>query len=440
MYPLDVDKGLPMKSLESIVSAICTLGFSAETNLFFAKNKNFILESWSNSAATSDILERIGFSVEDFTSQIAEPVYTYLCHILKQKSISPECPAMRSLVERFYTIGLSVEEVYINCTTFKNMIIRTYDERGNDAIREEKHKVIMLLDYNLYGILAIYTQILDDMKKELGIRNTIIQENVLFSRTDLHGVILETTDAFCELCGYTKEELIGNTHSLLKHPSVDEEIYKDMWKTILQGKKWKGKLPNLRKDGSTFIISLTIIPTFDEEGKVVEFMAFRNDITSDQLAQHDQLTQLYNRRAFDKQFTLLFTKSSIADEPLCVIMADIDHFKNINDRYGHLRGDEVLKAVAKILIDNTRLKDICARWGGEEFVLVLPSTSLHQAIEIAERIRINIESLQHPDNMHITSSFGIGQKQSGEKMNAFLERVDRNLYRAKQEGRNRLIY
>lgn len=429
-----------MKSLASIVSAICELGFSEETNLFFAKNKRFVLESWCNSAATSDILERIGFSVEEFTSQIAEPVYTYLCHMLKQKSISPECPAMRSLVERFYTIGLSVEEVYINCTSFKNTIIRAYDERGNDAIREEKHKVIMLLDYNLYGILAIYTQILDDLKKELEVRNTIIQENVLYSRTDLQGVILETTDAFCDLCGYSKEELIGNTHSLLKHPSVDEEIYRDMWKTILSGQKWKGKLPNIRKDGSTFIISLTIIPTFDDEGSTNGFMAFRNDITSDQLALHDPLTQLYNRRAFDEQFTLLFAESCITHNPLCVIMADIDHFKQINDRFGHLRGDDVLKAVAAILIENTRIKDICARWGGEEFVLVLPSTSLSQAIDIAERIRSTIENLIQFDDIGVTCSFGIGEKESGEKIHGFLERVDQKLYIAKQEGRNRLIY
>jgi diguanylate cyclase (GGDEF)-like protein/PAS domain S-box-containing protein len=433
-------KGLKMNSLRSIVSAICELGFLAETNLFFAKNKKFVLESWCNSAATSDILERVGFSVTEFTEQIAEPVYTYFCHVLKQKNISPECPAMRSLVERFYAIGLSVEEVYINCTTFKNMIIRAYDERGNDEIREEKYKVIMLLDYNLYGVLAIYTQILDDLQKELELRNTIIQENVLYSRTDINGVILETTDAFCELCGYTKNELIGNTHSLLRHPSVDEEIYKEMWATILAGEKWKGKLPNINKDGSTFIVAMSIIPMFSPQGEPNGFMAFRNDITSDQLAQHDPLTQLYNRRAFDEQFTLLFAESCITGDSLCVIMADIDHFKTINDRFGHLSGDEVLKAVAGILNESIRSKDFCARWGGEEFVLILPSTSLSQAIEIADRIRTTIEKVVYFDDLQITCSFGIAEKQLNEKMNTLLERVDQKLYLAKQEGRNRLIY
>lgn len=169
-------------------------------------------------------------------------------------------------------------------------------------------------------------------------------------------------------------------------------------------------------------------------------MAFRNDITSDQLALHDPLTQLYNRRAFDEQFTLLFAESCITHNPSCVIMADIDHFKQINDRFGHLRGDDVLKAVAAILIENTRIKDICARWGGEEFVLVLPSTSLSQAIDIAERIRSTIEKLIQFDDISVTCSFGIGEKESGEKIHGFLERVDQKLYMAKQEGRNRLIY
>lgn len=428
-----------MKDFENLISAIYELGFTKETIVFFKKSKEFILESWCHSAATGDITEQIGLDLEEFRKQIAEPVYDYFITVILHENTTGNCPAMRSLVERFYTMGLLVEEVFINCTTFKNMVLRVYDERHTSDIWEEKHKIIMIMDYNLYKILSIYSEIIRSLNKDLKLRNGIIEENVLYSRTDCNGVILETTDAFCALCGYAKEELIGNTHAILKHPDIDINIYKVMWKTILEGNEWNGEILNLHKDGSTFITAIKIIPTKNSNGEIIEFSALRTDITADRLAQRDPLTGLYNRRAFDKKLLALFTEASLKNESLCVIMGDIDHFKQINDQYGHTKGDEILKIVANILMDNTRSDDICVRWGGEEFIVILPSTELAPTLEITERIRLAIEENIWMEDIRVTCSFGVAQKNPNETIQTLFSRADEKLYLAKNSGRNQIV-
>lgn len=427
-----------MKSLEQLVNAIYELGFTEETIRFFAKNREFVLESWTVSEATRDICQQIGFDNDDFRHYIAEPVYTYFSSILKKEGYGASCPAMRSLVERFYQIGLKVEQIFINCTTFKNTILRVYDDQHAVDLCDDKHKLLMILDYNLYGILSLYSDIIHSLKSDLNDRNKIIEENVLLSRTDSYGTIVEVTEAFSHLCGYEKYELVGQSHALLRHPEVDSSLYHSMWKTISSGETWYGEIPNLRKDGSTFITSIKIVPIL-EDGNPAEYLAIRNDITSEHLALHDSLTGLYNRRAFDTKVLMLFNEPAFHDETFSVIMCDIDYFKHINDHYGHLHGDEILQQVGEILIEHTRANDICARWGGEEFIIVLPFTSLPHAMETAEQIRTAIESASFVDAIKVTCSFGVTEKTKGESIKSLLQRTDKKLFKAKEYGRNRVV-
>lgn len=433
-------KGGVMKALMAMVESVYELGFSEEIVCFLLKNREFVLEAWVKSNVSIDIMEHLCIDETVFRSQIAEPVYDYFQTILLKENTTGNCPAMRSLVDRFYVAGLNVEEVFINCTTFKNTIMRLFDDRKAMELYEEKHRLLVILDYNLYGILSIYSNVIVKLNHELADRNNIIEENVLYTRTDKNGIIVETTQAFCDLCGYTKEELIGHTHALLRHPDIDDSLYRNMWENIISGHEWYGELPNLRKDGTTFVTSIKILPIFDDVGEVIEYMAIRHDITSDRLAQRDPLTGLYNRREFDKKFIALFTDSIINNDPLCVIIGDIDHFKHINDQYGHTKGDEVLKKIAELLVENTRTNDICARWGGEEFVIVLPLTQIESSIEIAERVRKAIETTVALEGITVTCSFGIAQKHEGETIKSLFERADQMLYRAKKRGRNQTIF
>ena len=122
-----------------------------------------------------------------------------------------------------------------------------------------------------------------------------------------------------------------------------------------------------------------------------------------------------------------------------MVLFDIDHFKVINDTHGHLVGDTVLKELAGLIQDNIRQSDFHARWGGEEFVVLVPGIDTEKALQFAEKMRLLIEKFQFSRQQNITCSFGISSFIHPEEENTFLQRVDKALYQAKQGGRNKCI-
>lgn len=154
----------------------------------------------------------------------------------------------------------------------------------------------------------------------------------------------------------------------------------------------------------------------------------------------DILTGLYNRFKFDELASMEMQKARRYGLPLSLIMFDIDHFKVVNDTYGHLRGDDVLKKIASIARNELRTVDVIARWGGEEFVIMLPDTPMGGANLVAERIRKSIESTPFDECGTVTSSFGIASYQNEEAVSTFIKRADDCLYAAKASGRNRVCY
>ena len=159
----------------------------------------------------------------------------------------------------------------------------------------------------------------------------------------------------------------------------------------------------------------------------------------------DSLTGLLNRRGFDEQLKKMLNDRRKSGAGFCVIMADIDHFKNINDNYGHLFGDKILKVFARLLREKTRSTDHVARFGGEEFILILPETSMENAVMVAENIRKAVEKLQVRNTKTgdvieaMTCSFGIAAHRFDEPSNDLVDRCDTALYKAKQTGRNKTV-
>jgi diguanylate cyclase (GGDEF)-like protein len=154
---------------------------------------------------------------------------------------------------------------------------------------------------------------------------------------------------------------------------------------------------------------------------------------------HDSLTKLYNRAFFELILQQEITRSSRQGTFFCVVIFDIDHFKNVNDHYGHLVGDRVLRTIGLLLRTHCRTYDTASRWGGEEFSLILPSTSLDDALRITERIRIEFSQISHSlpkTSFSCTLSAGIANYIPGDNMTRIIEKADQALYDAKFSGRN----
>ena len=159
----------------------------------------------------------------------------------------------------------------------------------------------------------------------------------------------------------------------------------------------------------------------------------------------DPLTKIANRKSFDEGLALAMANASADGAPLCLMLLDIDYFKNFNDTYGHQTGDQVLRLMAMTLKSNIKAKDLAARYGGEEFVVVLPSTGLEVAMVVAENIRKAIaakELMKRSTNEklgRITASVGVAEFQPTDTASSLIERADRCLYAAKHGGRNRVV-
>jgi len=158
----------------------------------------------------------------------------------------------------------------------------------------------------------------------------------------------------------------------------------------------------------------------------------------------DALTGLANRKAFDQTLDKI-TNDKNSDNPIfSIVIADIDHFKKFNDTYGHLVGDKVLKYVSKIIKSCVKGKDLAARFGGEEFTLLLPDTDIAGAEIVSEQVRSAIEKTNlvdksvNEDYGKVTISLGVGQHRPSEQPQEILERADKALYQAKEKGRNRV--
>jgi diguanylate cyclase len=180
--------------------------------------------------------------------------------------------------------------------------------------------------------------------------------------------------------------------------------------------------------------------------KTRELDHIRDSLTkSEERAKTDTLTGLPNRRALEEFFRAAQIAAMEKDIPLGVLMIDIDHFKSVNDNFGHGVGDQVLRLIAKVLRESVREIDLPARFGGEELIAVLPGAELATCWAVAERIRRSISECRitrrstGEDLPHVTVSIGVGQFRLGESMSELIERCDRALYLAKRTGRNRVV-
>lgn len=337
------------------------------------------------------------------------------------------------------------------------------NESGKELVREIQiqkaettlltHWVPMKVDSSGEGIVVVFHDITERKRYEdaLGKSEQRFRSVVECSLTGMHFITLEPdgrlvlTDA-----NPAADRIVGISHWPLLSRSVEiafpwlkGDPILDIYRKVASGElgpqsfEYELRFDNKARyyDVRVFLTGYMTISV--EFADITERKRLQDELR--ELSERDFLTEIYNRR---KLYELLLVESKKAERharPLSLILFDIDHFKNINDTYGHDIGDMVLKSIASIVSDGLRSTDIFARYGGEEFVIVCPETTMDGASALAEKIRITIEQYNFTTVGRVTISSGVSSFKNGDTNNTFIKHSDTALYVAKETGRNRVV-
>lgn len=271
----------------------------------------------------------------------------------------------------------------------------------------------------------------------------------VYYRTNAQGVVQHVGPGVRRVLGYEPHEIEGRTAESYYPHSSDRDAFKAAIMEHGEVSDFPGQM--VRRDGTVIDISISSHALYDHAGNFAGVEGIYRDVTQrknlerelQRLATTDMLTGIANRRAFLETAESAYAHSCHSGEPLTLLMLDLDHFKAINDRYGHLEGDRALVAFAQAVKSQLRASDAVGRLGGEEFGVLLPLTTLAEGLEAAHRILQSVRSLQLSDDTgqayRITTSLGVGAfRQSDRSLRDMLDRADQALYLAKHRGRDQI--
>lgn len=377
-----------------------------------------------------DILREI--DTNDSLNRLSYP----LCIIDNQKNIV--------WVNKKFEKSISIKEIKDNLNEFKANISEKiilnneifYELQASTiTINKENYKLVSFFNISkrkkLEKKLLTRQKMFESLTEELPEPILVCNEKIIY-----------TNPAFEKLIGLSSRYLLGKSiFDLLD--KKNKEILQDSLNSLIESHKkhieFDVQIP--KKNGNLIWVNVSIKAVYDSDE--TRFVYLLKDVTKRKeekeklrkLANLDQLTAIYNRRKFEELFELEYKRNKRYQRSLSCIFFDIDHFKKINDNYGHDVGDIVLKELSRLVLQSIRETDFFARWGGEEFIILLPETSKDVAFHIAENLRKKIVDASFTEVNKITVSLGVAELRN-EHMKSFIKRVDQALYKAKNSGRN----
>lgn len=317
----------------------------------------------------------------------------------------------------------------------------------------------LILPLSLLSALFLFIAILAGVQRhyqtKLNRYLATINELNYASITDANQRLIWVSDSLCQLTGFDRKELLNQPHKILMHKNCYESHFdpQAIWQQLEQGKTWRGELHGQKKNGDDLWVLATAVPEMNSRGKLKQVRTTRQDMTAqkylEKLAIKDELTGLYNRRYFNKVFSESLHNAQKIQDGLVLVMLDLDHFKRLNDRYGHYYGDQALRQVGEQLRKTLREypQSFGFRIGGEEFAIILPAPPLNLLSHTLENLRLQIADLrlQNPseaaENLRLSVSIGayvIPKNLAETSEHQIYTQADQALYQAKAKGRNRV--
>jgi diguanylate cyclase (GGDEF)-like protein/PAS domain S-box-containing protein len=269
----------------------------------------------------------------------------------------------------------------------------------------------------------------------------IIDYYVSFTKVGMDGIIKNISTNFCKQLGCLKEDVVGKNCNILKSGGTANSLYQKIWEAVESEKELMYEIKNRNFENGTNWYRVSISPDYDEFNKLSGYIAFYENIDDQMMfksnSETDKLTNLPNRGKIDDVLDKELLRANRYKQPFSVILIDIDHFKEVNDQFGHQTGDLILQEFARIVVKNIRITDFVGRWGGEEFLVICPNTNEKGAFSLAETLRKTIESNTFSLIQHKTASLGVAEYHEGSTLENLFKKADDALYAAKNTGRNR---
>ena len=314
-----------------------------------------------------------------------------------------------------------------------NILLR---EQGNDEISgmAKAYNHLIHQRSNNENTLRLAAQVFKDA-----------HEGILI--TDLNSSIVDVNPTFCEITGYSREEVLGNTPSMLSSGKQSPEFYVELWESITSKGFWHGEIWNRRKNGEIYPEILTITALKNEQEQVTNYVAIFTDISEmknqqkqlEELAYYDPLTKLPNRTLFADRFTIATSQCKRHNSLLAICFLDLDDFKPVNDKYGHDVGDLLLVAVAERITTTLRESDSVFRQGGDEFIVLLGGVyNISQIEKLLDRLLFCIAQPYLIEEKYITISVTAGisvYPSDNPNLDTLIRHADQAMYKAKLKGK-----
>lgn len=324
-------------------------------------------------------------------------------------------------------------------------------------VAKNRNVVDGLVSSNLYFVkeipyvIHVVRDITEKVLIEKQLRESESRVNLIIEKSPIgifsynaNGKVIKVNSKFSEIIGATKDEIMGFDIFKIKNDKMVKAIsetlrressyYEDYYTSTLSNKR--------------VFVRASFVPLINEEGHLIGGMGIVEDFSDRKLLEEeilklsvtDKLTQIYNRMKLDEVLEQEVIRVKRTNQIFSAILLDIDHFKSVNDHFGHQMGDRVLIEIASLLKAEVREADVVGRWGGEEFLIIASHSNREGGIKLAEKLRVLIENHEFSCPEMITCSFGVAVYQEGCTPSTLVSRADEALYIAKRNGRNRVIY
>lgn len=352
--------------------------------------------------AIGNIDEILNHAVDIRDSVASAPVegtYIYSCSVRKlfvQEQLNYEFGLINEIAPTvgFFTYGeffhSPSNNQLLNITTttlsLSEMKVLISPDKGNAD--EYRHSMLKSLTY----LINVTQDELDDNIRFLDQYKMVLDESSIVSKTDAKGFITYVNDAFCEISGFSRDELIGKMHNLIRHPDTPKDLFKDLWNTITAGRIWKETFKNRSKNGDTYYVKTVIVPIFNEQGEIVEYIASRVDVTELIAKEEIIQRQLIDTLSGLKNRTALVSDLENGGDEVALVLFNIDRFSNINDYFGYEVGDGLLRAFA-VMLSREFGHDHIYRISGDEFAIICVATEFDN--RFVERINEHVGNLEN---------------------------------------------